>query len=65
MAEGNWQVLALIPDGYIEIDTNSGRKRHVQFGHGTRPQRKRPMGVTIGCESFASLDLVPQEMMQG
>jgi len=27
--------------------------------------RARPMGVTIGCQSFASLDLVPAELMQG
>lgn len=54
MREKNTQQTVRIQTAYGEDETIARRERH---GH--LPQRQRPMGVTIGRRSFATLALVP------
>jgi hypothetical protein len=49
----------------VNAETESGSQGHVLIGKGCPAPRQSPMGVTIGRATFVSLDLVPQEMMQG
>jgi len=61
--KGHREIPAVTPNGNIESKT--GKQCHVLIGKGYPARQPRPMGVTIGNESFASLDLVPAALMQG
>ena len=63
MAEKNCLVPPLTQKGSAQ--TESGSQGHVLIGKGCPLPRQNPMGVTIGRATFVSLDLVPQEMVQG
>ncbi|MGE4545809.1 MAG: hypothetical protein AB7D06_17085 [Pedobacter sp.] len=63
MAENNFQVPPMTKNGNAQ--TESGNQGHVLIGKGCPAPRQSPMGVTIGRATFVSLDLVPQEMVQG
>lgn len=63
MAEKKCLVPPMTQTGSTQIE--NGSQGHVLIGKGCPAPRQHPMGVTIGRATFVSLDLVPQEMMQG
>jgi len=57
------EISAATKDG--DIGNKTGKQCHVMIGKGYPERCRHTMGVTIGSESFVSLDLVPASLMQG